>query len=152
MSTINDINNSLLGFTNNTNQVNYENGIRNLGSDQLDKASFLQLMLTQLQNQDPLDPVDNEQMILQQAAFAQVEATEELKDSVLQTNMISQASSMVGKFAQFEVFNEGLQTFEYYTGQVDSITIGDGSVALQVDGQNFTQDQVVQIYNENPNP
>ncbi len=139
-------------FTNNTNQVNYETGLRNLGSDQLDKASFLQLMLTQLQNQDPLDPVENDQMILQQAAFAQVEATEQLKDSVLATNMIAQASSMVGKFAQFEVFNEGLQTFEYFNGKVDSILIGDGTVALQVGDQNFTQEQVVQIFNENPNP
>ena len=43
------------------------------GSD-LDKEAFLNLLVTQMQYQDPLEPTDNTQYIAQMATFTQVEA------------------------------------------------------------------------------
>jgi flagellar basal-body rod modification protein FlgD len=37
------------------------------------KDDFLKLLVTQLQNQDPLKPTDNDAFIMQSAAFSQVE-------------------------------------------------------------------------------
>src|SRR5579875_3049163 len=42
-------------------------------SGQLNENSFLQLLVTQLQNQDPLAPQDNTQMIAQLAQFSALE-------------------------------------------------------------------------------
>lgn len=44
-----------------------------LEGQQLGKDAFLQLMMTQLAHQDPLEPLNNEQMISQMAEFTSVE-------------------------------------------------------------------------------
>jgi flagellar basal-body rod modification protein FlgD len=46
-----------------------EGGLGSLG-----QADFLRLMTTQLANQDPLNPADNEEMLAQLAQFSQLEA------------------------------------------------------------------------------
>ena len=47
-----------------------EGGLGSLG-----QADFLRLLTTQLANQDPLEPTDNEAMLAQLAQFSQLEAT-----------------------------------------------------------------------------
>lgn len=44
-----------------------------LENQQLGKDAFLKLMMTQLAHQDPLEPLNNEQMISQMAEFTSVE-------------------------------------------------------------------------------
>ena len=44
-------------------------------TSELDRNAFLKLFTTQLQNQDPLDPVKNEAFIAQLAQFSTLEAT-----------------------------------------------------------------------------
>jgi len=46
-----------------------EGGLGSLG-----QADFLRLLTTQLANQDPLNPTDNEEMLAQLAQFSQLEA------------------------------------------------------------------------------
>ena len=48
-------------------------GAGGLGS--LDQADFLRLLTTQLANQDPLEPTNNEEMLAQMAQFSQLEAS-----------------------------------------------------------------------------
>ncbi|MBQ4282517.1 MAG: flagellar hook capping protein, partial [Lachnospira sp.] len=50
----------------------------------LDVNDFLQLLVTQMQYQDPLQPTDNTQYIAQMATFTQVEATAQMNNSVEQ--------------------------------------------------------------------
>lgn len=47
---------------------------KDLGTD-----TFLQLLVTQLQNQDPLSPQDNSQFLAQLAQFTQVESLQSIK-------------------------------------------------------------------------
>ncbi len=49
---------------------------------QVDKNEFIQLLVTQLQNQDPLDPMSNEDFAVQLAQFSQVEELIAIKDAV----------------------------------------------------------------------
>jgi flagellar basal-body rod modification protein FlgD len=43
------------------------------GQAQLGKDDFLKLLVAQLENQDPLNPTNNEQMVAQTAQFSQIE-------------------------------------------------------------------------------
>ncbi len=86
---------TLIQMQNNTNQVQYEAGRKNLGSGKLDREGFIQLIMAQLQFQDPMEPQDNTQMLTQQL---QLEQADQMKDIVNATKF-SQAGSMVGKQA-----------------------------------------------------
>ena len=56
---------------------------KNTGSSQtVGKDEFLQLLITQLKNQDPLDPIKNEAYIAQLATFSSLEQLIAIKEGV----------------------------------------------------------------------
>ena len=74
------------------------------GNDKaLGKDAFLQLLVTQLKNQNPLDPQDNTAFVAQLAQFSSLEGITTLNDTVnslsggLQSSQALQASSLVGR-------------------------------------------------------
>lgn len=70
---------------------------------ELGKSAFLELMIAQLDNQDPLEPAKNEDFIAQLAQFSSVEGIQNLNDSVngmvsaMQSSLSLQAASLVGR-------------------------------------------------------
>ncbi|WP_300733392.1 flagellar hook assembly protein FlgD [Pseudomonas sp.] len=73
------------------------------GRTALGKDAFMQLLVTQLKNQNPLDPQDNTAFVAQLAQFSSLEGITSLNDSVnsitggLQSSQALQASSLVGR-------------------------------------------------------
>ncbi|WP_260961215.1 flagellar hook assembly protein FlgD [Pseudomonas citri] len=73
------------------------------GNKELGKDAFLQLLVTQLKNQDPLSPQDNGEFVAQLAQFSSLEGITTLNETVsgLASNYNSsqalQASSLVGR-------------------------------------------------------
>ncbi len=70
------------------------------GESTLNYESFLKLLVTQMQNQDPTDPMDAGQQMAQLASFSAVEQqikTNAHLEDLLSLNLLSQATSMVGK-------------------------------------------------------
>ncbi|WP_438280797.1 flagellar hook assembly protein FlgD [Pseudomonas alabamensis] len=69
----------------------------------LGKDAFLQLLVTQMQNQNPLDPQDNSEFVAQLAQFSSLEGISSLNESVtsissaLGSSRALQASSLVGR-------------------------------------------------------
>ena len=69
----------------------------------LSQSDFLSLLVQQMRNQDPTQPMDSSQMVSQLAQIGQVSATQSLKTSFdalslsMQGNQLLQASSMVGR-------------------------------------------------------
>src|SRR5690348_7898886 len=69
----------------------------------LSQADFLSLLIQQMRNQDPTQPMDSSQMVSQLAQINQVSATQNLQTSFdalaqsMQGNQLLQASSMVGR-------------------------------------------------------
>lgn len=69
----------------------------------ISQSDFLQLLMQQMQHQDPTQPMDSSQMVTQLAQISQVSATQSLQTSfetlstALQGNQMLQASSMVGR-------------------------------------------------------
>ncbi|MFT5527489.1 MAG: flagellar basal-body rod modification protein FlgD [Pirellulaceae bacterium] len=66
----------------------------------LELDNFLDLMIAELQNQDPLDPMDNNEILQQINTIREISATNELSDTlaaVLTGQNLSTASSLIGK-------------------------------------------------------
>lgn len=87
----------------------------------LDVDQFLKLMITELTNQDPLNPMDNTQLVEQIGQIRQITATSQLSETlaVLQAGQnLTTASSLIGK----EVTALTDQN-ENVAGVVDKITI-----------------------------
>lgn len=139
---------------NDTNKVNFDHGRNKLGTDQLDKASFLQLLMAQLKYQDPTEPVDNQQFIQQQAMFTQIDSLNKLNDTLTASTQITQASAMVGKYVQVSYMQEGYTEPTVKTGQVTGVVIQNGAIGLRLAGHDTTYalNAVTGIYQNNPTP
>lgn len=76
---------------------------RDAKGGELGKDQFLQLLVAQLNNQNPLDPQNNGEFVAQLAQFSTVEGVEKLNSSVqtilagYQSSQALQASSLVGR-------------------------------------------------------
>ena len=85
------------------------------GPEELGKTQFLELMIAQMNNQDPLDPAKNEDFIAQLAQFSTVEGIENLNNSVadmntaLQSTLTMEAASLVGRFVMVPTNQSVLQ-------------------------------------------
>ena len=72
--------------------------------DELDRTAFLKLLTTQLQNQNPLDPMKNEAFVAQLAQFSQLEGITNMSTSlsdvanVIRSDRILAGSNLIGKF------------------------------------------------------
>ena len=72
-------------------------------NDELGQSEFLELMIAQLNNQDPMKPMDNGDFISQMAQFSAVTGLTQLQESFdklavsLQSNQALQASSLIGQ-------------------------------------------------------
>jgi len=70
----------------------------------LNGADFLQLFLTQIQNQSPLEPLSNSDMMSQIAQMTQVEGNQEFlskMNSLTNQSSILQASGLIGHSVQY---------------------------------------------------
>jgi flagellar basal-body rod modification protein FlgD len=104
--------------------------------EQLDKDSFLQLFVTQLQNQDPTSPMDNMQFSQQLAAFASVEQLQNLNSNfsdMQKSQKISQLQGVAGKEVSYSYIENGEEVRG--GGVVDAVRITDGESLALINGQ-----------------
>ncbi len=111
----------------------YQN--KNTNKNELGKDAFLQLLVTQLQYQDPLDPVDNTQMVSQLAQFSALEQMSNLA-TIATTISNTQAFSLAGKNVIIEVGKSmGSENTTTIGGRVDFVQIVDGKAKLSINGK-----------------
>ncbi len=112
------------------------------------QTDYMKLLVTQLQNQNPLEPLDNKDMSAQLAQFSQLQQTENLNTSfsrVLESVQRSYASSLIGKEVSFKV-QAADGTLQTQTGDVDEVVIGaDGTLLLMVDDRQVKLADVTSI-------
>lgn len=102
------------------------------GTSELGKDAFLQLLVTQLQHQDPLSPQDNSEFVAQLAQFSSLEALQNLSSSMGNT----QALSLVGKNVIIEVGkSQGVSETTTVAGYVDYVQMVDGKAKLSINEQ-----------------
>lgn len=95
----------------------------------LDKEAFLQLLVTQMQYQDPLEPMDNTEYISQLATFSQLEATQNLSDTVGR----DMANGLVGKQVFLNVTDK-MGNVSTICGKVDYVKYEKGEAFVSVNG------------------
>src|SRR5450830_737023 len=107
------------------------------GNQALGKDAFLQLLVTQLKNQNPLSPQDNGAFVAQLAQFSSLEGINTLNDSVnaISSNFSSsqalQASSLVGRSIITQTNTAMVDTSKSMTGSV-AVTAATGNVSVKI--------------------
>ena len=98
----------------------------------LDKDDFLKLMMAQLKQQDPMSPMDNDQMVAQMSQLSTVEQL---------TNMASANNEMARAFASSSAIGLIGRTVSWtdakdavHSGVVESVSTKDGVPSLTVGG------------------
>lgn len=92
--------------------------------NELDKNAFLKLMVTQLNNQDPLNPQDNGEFISQLAQFSSVEGIQNLNSTFkvmaasMQSSQALQASALVGRTVHIDSDTSYLADTGVVTGTI----------------------------------
>jgi flagellar basal-body rod modification protein FlgD len=107
------------------------------GTSKLGKQDFLKLLMAQLQNQDPMKPMDDTQMIAQMAQFSALEATQSLQATMQATNnmqTVAQAGGLIGKYVQSNQA-DGTSISGAVTGVNLTTTDGVTSPTLVVNGK-----------------
>lgn len=87
----------------------------------VDLDEFLGLLITEMQNQDPLNPMDNAQMLTQLSQIREIGATNQLSETLQNFSVgqqLSMASNIIGRRVS------GLDTnAKEITGVVDRVTV-----------------------------
>ena len=110
----------------------------------LKAQDFIKMMVTQLQNQDPLEPAKNDQLLAQMSQIGQLQSSTQLQESlkglVIQ-NQIGAAGNLIGKSVQgLDDQNNSVR------GMVNSVRVQQDSVYLELDnGKSLALGRVTNI-------
>jgi len=115
------------------------------GKSSLGQDDFLKILMTQLQNQDPSQPLDDKEFIAQMAQFTSVE---QLTNMATQVSDLRQSMglspSLLGKSISWSTTDDaGNMTTK--SGVVDSLNFTNGVQYAGVAGAQVTLDQITQI-------
>lgn len=108
-----------------------------------DKNMFLELMVTQLRYQDPLNPTDSSQMLAQTAQFTSLEKMQDVADQtamMLSTQLAFGATTMIGKTVRW-YDADGAEL----SGVVQGTTYLSTGPVLSIDGQHVPITDVVSV-------
>ena len=136
-------------------------------STALNKDAFLQLLVTQMQYQDPLDPQDNSEYLSQLAQFSSLEqmtnvasalsGVSSLVSNIDSSLLVGQLSNMIGQNVQWTTTTTNTDssgkaitdssgktqtTTTKYEGTVTGVSISDGTPTLIVKDSSGTTQQV----------
>lgn len=107
----------------------------------VDSHQFLTLLTEQLKYQDPTNPMDNTDMLAQEAQFSTLEQMEALQSGFSEFASVYKANSLMGQVV--DINNNGSQT----TGVVEYVSFNDESGAsVTVNGKNYPLSSVTGVY------
>jgi flagellar basal-body rod modification protein FlgD len=117
----------------------------------LDKSSFVTLLVSQLKNQDPLAPTDNQAFIAQLAQFSSLEEMQNLNQNILGLAVLQQSNALMAQLTQSSaLIGKNVRyvdpaTNEEREGLVSSVKIVDGLAVLNIGGEDVPLGNVSEI-------
>lgn len=99
---------------------------------ELGKDAFLQLLVEQMKNQDPLSPMDSRESIAQLAQFSSLEQMQNVNEQLEEMRQVSgfmEAALLTGRGVELSLMNES-----QVHGVVNQVSWLNGELTLHVDG------------------
>ncbi len=116
----------------------------------LGMSDFIRMMVAELENQDPMNPMSNTEMLSQISQMRSITSSEKLSSTVEALAMgqsLATASTMIGKTVT------GVDTLgNTVTGKVDKVVIEDGSAKLYVGSSIIRTENITSIGNTDSKP
>jgi len=115
---------------------------------ELGKDQFLQLLLTQLSNQDPLNPMDSTESIAQLAQFSSLEQMSNLNtqfEGFRKESGLMQTLLLDGQWLKLSLA-DGTQL----EGIVDKVTLGTNGMTIEIGGTGYSTENIVSITKGEP--
>jgi flagellar basal-body rod modification protein FlgD len=97
------------------------------------KDDFMQLLITQLKNQDPMKPMEDKEFITQLAQFSSLESMDKLTgqmEALTGSQMLVQAATLIGKQATAK-----LATGEVVSGTISQVKMISGQPTAVINGK-----------------
>ncbi|MBD5413397.1 MAG: flagellar hook assembly protein FlgD [Treponema sp.] len=126
---------------NNFNKKNTVNG--HTASQSLGKDDFLKLLITQLSNQDPTNPMEDTEFISQMAQFSSLEQITNMNESFSKMAAMinsSQGMNLLGRTVDMDIGDATTQ------GVVEAATMGE-KPQVMVNGMYYDLERIKNIYN-----
>ncbi|BBO16871.1 flagellar basal body rod modification protein FlgD [Candidatus Brocadia pituitae] len=122
-------------------------------SSEISMDNFLTLFVTQLQNQNPLDPTDNSEFMSQLAQFSALEQEQQqtgylssmtnIETASLQLDQLTMASTFIGKTITYSSDNNKDETL---TGVVEGVKLEkDGTVSFIIQGESVSISNLIEV-------
>ena len=139
-----NISNTLNTLANNTTSANSSSSTDTTKKKNLTANDFIQMMITQLQNQDPTEPTKSSDLLAQMSQIGSLQSSTDMQTSLKSMttqNGISNAAAMIGK----TVTGKDTDGSDM-GGVVTSVKVSDGSLSLQLDsGKSMAMENVLSV-------
>lgn len=109
--------------------------------DQMDKDAFLNLLVTQLRNQNPLEPMDNTQFIAQMAQFSALEQAQNTNKTV----KTDSAYNLVNKLVKATYLDKEKNETKEIVGVVSMTRVDGDKIYLKIDDKEVSYDDVKEV-------
>jgi len=113
-------------------------------SQSLGKDDFLKLLITQMQNQDPTDPMDNTEFIAQMAEFSTLEQMTNMNANFEQLNTMLTSNNAMGTIGRTVEIDLGDTTT---SGVVQAVTYGENP-QVKVGNMYYDLKKIAAVYGE----
>jgi flagellar basal-body rod modification protein FlgD len=131
--------------TSSTSGTSNKNGSAIGAAAGMGKDDFMQLLMAQLKNQDPMKPMEDKEFITQLAQFSSLEAIEKMTaqmEELTGSQMLVQAATLIGKNVSAK-----LASGEVVTGPITQVKMMDGRPVAVVNGKDIDTSLITQIGN-----
>ena len=118
----------------------------NKDGNMLGKDAFLKLLVTQISNQDPTEPMDNRDLVLQLSQFSTLESTQQLNSNMeayIEMASLATATSLIGK----DVVYLDSESGEDFIGTVSSVKKSTDGYVLNIGSDEIPFDNIRYVYN-----
>jgi len=126
------------------------------GTQELDRDAFLNLFVAQLENQDPLDPVKNEQFVEQLATFSSLEQLEEMNQNIVTSIALNQSNALLAQLTgSSDLIGKSVKYVDpvlgtEHSGTVERVKLVDGLAVLSIGGKDIPLATVTEILGDAP--
>ena len=98
-------------------------------------SDFLNLLVTELQNQDPMNPMDDSQILQEVSQIKEIESNQRLSDTL--TSMQTQQNLVAASTLLQKTVTGLADSGSTITGQVDKVTVDSSGVKVCIGDQHY---------------